>query len=144
MTTSFKNDSGTGYVEADSFTIAGVGNRVDQTKLVTVTIVDGAAAGTFTIPTGATVTSIAIDTPVTIPGTPTNSNFRLGSAANGQQYVADVDIKTQGYIQATVLYPARASTGQTYFYTVASTGGTAASQDGVASLIVKYLAPQVA
>lgn len=142
MASNFNNDTQTGFVVADGFSVAGTGNRVDQTKYVTVNIVDGAASGTFTIPNTATVTSIAIDTPVTIPGTPTNVNLRLGSAANGQQYIADVDIKAQGYIQATVLYPARASTGQTYYYTVASTGGTAAQQDGVAYLIVKYLAPQ--
>lgn len=142
MPSNFSNDAGTGTVLSDGFGLTGVGNRVDQSKVVTATLVNGAAAGTFTLPVGASVTSIAADTPVTIPGTPTTENLRLGSAANGQQYVADTDVKAQGYIQLTVLYPARASAGQTYYYTITPTGGTAAQQVGNVNLIVKYLAPQ--
>lgn len=142
MTTSFTNDSQTGFVLADGFGVAGAGNRVDQTKVVTANLVNGAASGTFTLPSGAFMTSIAADTPVTIPGTPTTENLRVGTAAAGQQVVADVDVKTQGYIQLTLLYAGRASTGLTYFYTITPTGGTAGSQVGAVNLIVKYLAPQ--
>lgn len=114
---------------------------IDRVRKVVVTVVDGAAAGTFTLPRGAVVTSAFADTPVAIPGTPTNTNLRLGSAANGAQYVADVDVKAQGFVALTLLYPIRnaaASDDATVHFTVASTGGTAASQDGAINLYVSY------
>lgn len=141
MASNFNNDSGTGYVVADGFSVPGTGNRVVQSKTVTITVVDGAAAGTFTLPTGAVVTGMQEETPVAIPGTPTNTNLRLGSTANGQQYVADVDVKAQGFIALTTLYAARNPVGAIH-YTVASSGGTAASQDGTILVHVQYLAPQ--
>lgn len=107
-------------------------------KNITVTIVDGAAAGTFTLPTGTFIQHLWAETPVAIPGTPTNVNLRLGSAANGQQYVADVDVKGQGLINTTLLYAAR-NPATTVHFTVASSGGTAASQDGVVTLRVSYV-----
>ena len=100
-------------------------------------MVDGAAAGTFTLPAGSVVTNYWLETPVTIPGTPTNSNLRLGSAANGEQYVADVDVKTQGFIDATVVYAGR-NPATTVHYTIASSGGTAGSQDGTVLIHVQY------
>jgi hypothetical protein len=108
---------------------------------VTVPVVNGAAAGTFSLPKGAVVQGIDRDTPVAIPGTPTNTNLRLGSAANGEQYVADADLKAQGYSALTVVYAARnaaASAPATVHYTVASSGGTAADQDGSIILYVAY------
>lgn len=108
---------------------------------VPVAVVNGAAAGTFTVPKGAVVQGIDRDTPTTIPGTPTNTNLRLGSAANGEQYVADADLKAQGYSALTVVYAARnaaASADATFHYTVASSGGTAADQDGDIVLYVAY------
>ena len=113
------------------------GDKIQAMRLVPITVVDGAAAGTFEMPSGAVVSSYQIDTPVTIPGTPTNTNLRLGSAANGQQYVADVDVKTQGVITATIVYAGR-TPATTVYYTVASSGGTAASQDGTVNLRVHY------
>jgi len=104
-----------------------------QTIRVPITVVNGAAAGTFELPLGAIVEGIDRDTPVTIPGSPTNVNVRLGSAANGQQYVADVDLKAQGYSALTVVYAMRraaASAPVTVHFTVASSGGTTADQDG--------------
>jgi hypothetical protein len=114
---------------------------VDRVLRVVVPVVDGAAAGTFSIPKGAVVRNIDRDTPVAIPGTPTNTNLRIGSAANGQQYVADVDLKAQGFSALTVVYAARnaaADAPATFHYTVASSGGTAASQDGSIILFVNY------
>lgn len=108
--------------------------------LVTATLVGGAAAGTVTLPTGAVVTDVFLETPVTIPGTPTNTNLRIGSSANGQQYVADVDVKTQGWIGSTLLYPGRNPVG-VINYTIASTGGTAASQVGNILLHFEYIVP---
>jgi hypothetical protein len=108
---------------------------------VTVPVVNGAAAGTFSLPVGAVVQGIDRDTQVAIPGSPTNTNLRLGSAANGEQYVADADLKAQGYSALTVVYAARnaaASAPATVHYTVASSGGTAADQDGSIILYVAY------
>jgi len=116
------------------------GAGVSVIKNVTVTVVDGAAAGTFTLPTAAIVTGIGIETPVTIPGTPTTTNISLGSAAAGAQYVAAVDAKTQGWISSTLLYPAR-NPEDVVHYTVVSAGGTAASQDGTIILHVGYYVP---
>lgn len=113
------------------------GDRIQAVKTVTITVVDGAATGSFSMPSGAVVSSYQIDTPVTIPGTPTNTNLRLGSSANGQQYVADVDVKTQGVINATIVYAGR-TPATTVYYAVASSGGTAASQDGAVVLRVHY------
>ena len=107
-------------------------------KNVTVTIENGAAAGTFTLPPGTFIQHLWAETPVAIPGTPTNVNLRLGSAANGQQYVADVDVKAQGLINTTVLYAGR-NPATTVHFTVASSGGTAASQDGVVTLRISYV-----
>jgi len=147
--TDFRNDQGTGVVTADGFVgpLTGAatlsqsstigGNPFSGVKAVPITIVDGSAAGTFTMPTNAVVEHYYIDNPTTIPGTPTNTNLRLGSAANGQQYVADVDVKTQGWINATVVYAGR-KPATTVHYTVASSGGTAGSQDGTVNLYIAY------
>lgn len=111
---------------------------------VTVDVVNGAAAGTFVIPANAIVLAIFRDTPTNIPGSPTNTNLRLGSAANGQQYVADVDLKAQGFSSLTVVYAARnaaAGADATFHFTVASSGGTTADQDGTIVLYVDYVIP---
>lgn len=112
-------------------------NPVTLQKNISITITDGAGAGTFVLPTGCFIQHIWLETPVAIPGTPTNTNLRLGSAANGAQYVADVDIKAQGVITATLLYAARNATG-TVHWTVASSGGTASAQDGAAIIRISY------
>lgn len=109
---------------------------------ITVTVTDGASAGTFVIPRGAVVTEVYRDTPTTIPGIPTTTLLRLGSAANGQEYVADVDLKTQGFSELTIVYALRkaaAASPATIHYTVASVGGTAADQDGSIVLYVEYM-----
>lgn len=145
MSTNFGNDQGTGTVVSDGFegpVTASAGSTINGAKIVgletfTVTVVNGAAAGTFTMPTGSVVTNYYLETATTIPGTPTTTNLRLGSAANGQQYVADVDVKAQGFIDATVVYAGR-NPATTVHYTVASSGGTAASQDGDILVHVQY------
>lgn len=145
MATSFSNDQGTGTVESDGFVgpiTASAGSTINGAKIVgletfTVTIVNGAAAGTFAMPTGSVVTNYYFETAVAIPGTPTNTNLRLGSSANGQQYVADTDVKAQGFINATVVYAGR-NPATTVHYTVASSGGTAADQDGTVLVHVQY------
>jgi hypothetical protein len=118
-----------------------VNGLVQRVLRVPVTVTNGASAGTFALPKGAVVQGIDRDTPVAIPGSPTNVNLRLGSAANGEQYVADADLKAQGYSALTVVYAARnaaAAAPLTVHYTVASSGGTAADQDGSIVLYVAY------
>lgn len=108
---------------------------------VPVVIVNGASAGTFALPAGAKVTSIECDTGASaVAGTPTNVNLRLGSAANGQQYVSDVDIKAAGGLNLTLVAAARSefAAASTWHYTVASSGGTAADQDATVQLYVQY------
>lgn len=118
-----------------------VNGLVQRVLRVPVTVTNGASAGTFVLPRGAVVQGIDRDTPVAIPGTPDSVSLRLGSAANGEQYVADADLKAQGYSALTVVYAARnaaAAAPLTVHYTVASSGGTAASQDGSIILYVAY------
>ena len=113
-----------------------------RTLRVPITVTNGAAAGTFRLPKGAVVRTVERDTPVTIPGSPTNVNLSLGSAAAGTQYVAAVDLKAQGFSELTVVYALRnaaASTNATVHFTVASSGGTAADQDGTIVLYVEYV-----
>ena len=105
-----------------------------------ITITNGAAAGTFALPTGVKVLNYFLETPVAVPGTPTNTNLRLGSGANGQQYVADVDIKGAGFIASTIVYAGR-NPATTVHFTVASSGGTTADQDSSALIHVEYLLP---
>lgn len=109
------------------------------TQRVDINVVDGAAAGTFTLPSNVRITTIWADTPVAIPGTPTNTNLRLGSAANGAQYVSDVDLKAQAFVALTLLYAAR-TPATTVHFTVASSGGTASAQDGTITLYVELIA----
>lgn len=116
-----------GFLSDAGFTLTG-GRKALGVKTETVTITNGAAAGTFTMPTGVKILLAFAETPVAVPGTPTNTNLRLGSAANGAQYVSDVDVKAQGMIALTVLYAGR-NPAATVHFTVASSGGTAADQD---------------
>lgn len=112
-------------------------NPVTLQKNVSLTLANGAASAQIVMPPNTFVQHVWFDTPVAIPGTPTTTNIRLGSTANGQQYVADVDAKAQGLIAATILYPLRNNPG-TIFATVASTGGTAALQVGTITVRISY------
>lgn len=113
------------------------GVKPTKSKLVTITVTDGAAAGTFTLPSGAYASRIQVETVSDIPGTPTNVNIKLGSSAGGSQYVADTDVKTQGVVDLTLLYAAR-NPATTVHYTVTQSGGTPADQDGTLKLRVFY------
>lgn len=119
------------------------GARRMRVMRVPITLVDGVATGTFVLPKGAVVHEVSFDTPTTIPGTPTTIYLKLGSAAGGAQYVGATshDIKAQGWIDATLLYPIRhaaASAPATVHYTTVPTGGTTNDQDGSAVIYVKY------
>lgn len=115
-------------------------NKRTVVKEVTITVTDGAAAGTFDMPAGAFVLAYLTETATAIPGSPTNVNLRLGSAANGQQYVADVDVKAQGVVNHTIVYAGR-NPATTVHFTVASSGGTASQQDGTLILRIEHLVP---
>ena len=116
------------------------GDKIAVAKTVDIEIVNGAAAGTFAMPDDAILLAAYIETPTAVPGSPSAINFRLGSAASGQQYVADVDVKGQGFVTATLLYAAR-NPANTVHYTVAGSGGTAADQDADLRLHLLYIAP---
>ena len=106
-------------------------------RKVVIAITDGAGAGSFVLPSGGYVWDMQVETPVAIPGSPTTVNLRLGSGENGQQYLGDTDVKAQGVLSPAVLYALRNASGQVY-YTVASSGGTAAAQDGAVVLRLRY------
>lgn len=108
-----------------------------RSKTTTITVVDGVASGTVTLPSGRYCTGMQVETPTTIPGTPTNINIKIGSSAGGSQYVADTDVKTQGVVDLTLLYAAR-NPATTVHYTVTQSGGTAADQDGTLKLRIFY------
>lgn len=147
--TNFSNDQGTGSVVADigtfttvsgetaAFTNATVnGDALTRQKVVRINLVDGAASGSYPMPDNAWVDHYYLESTVTIPGTPTNTNLRLGPTANSQAYVADVDVKTAGVINATITTSGRRP--RETFYTVASSGGTPALQIGLINLIIVY------
>jgi len=115
-------------------------------KLVTFTV---AGTGTLsdasvTLPAGSVFHSVTLDTPVAISGTPTTCNLRVGTAAAGQQIVADVDAKGQGHISTTIVAALdkvggfSASDTPIYLQLV-TTGGTAPA--GNIYAIVNYGAP---
>ena len=112
-------------------------NPVMRLMTVPLTLVAGAAAVSFQMPLNVFVTGVLLETPTAIPGTPTTTNLRIGNAANGQQFVADVDVDGAGVLTATVLQAARRASG-TWFVTVASSGGTAAAQVGTVNVLVSY------
>jgi hypothetical protein len=89
----------------DSFIQAGhgIGSR-DSSRMLSVLTVNGASTvkGPITVPPGAWLNAIAIETPTTITGTPT-CNVRVGTTDGGQDIVADTAAQTQGHVAATIV-----------------------------------------
>lgn len=121
------------------------GDMVVVTKRFPMPITNGAFASSFVLPVGAVVRNVHAHVPTAVPGTPTTSNLRLGSAADGAQYVANTDIKAQGFTALTLTAAARVAqdtNAATWHVTVASSGGTAADQDTTDTVLyVEYLLP---
>lgn len=119
--------------------------RPAVTQLVTFTVAGtGTLSSSVVLPAGSIFRSLTLDTPVAISGTPTTCNFRAGTAAAGQQIVADVDAKGQGHIAATIVagldkVGGFSAADTTVFMQVVTTGGTAPA--GAIYALVSYDAP---
>jgi len=75
--------------------------RVD--KRVDLIMAAGATVSAqITIPAGAQRVTVAFETPGAFSGAPTNVNARAGTAAAGQDIVADTDVKAQGHVTAAI------------------------------------------
>ena len=78
--------------------------RVGARQLMTFTVNGNTTVTSqVTLPAGSWFRGVTTDTPTAISGTPTTCNFRAGTAAAGQQVVADVDLKGQGHVTTTVV-----------------------------------------
>lgn len=116
--------------------------RVTQKVILTVA---GATtvSDTVVMPAGSDFRGITLDTPTAISGGPTSCLFRAGTAAAGQQVVADVDAKGQGHIACTIVAAldkgnVAALTTTTIFLAVTTVGGGTA---GPIQVYVEYDAP---
>ncbi len=117
--------------------------RVD--KRVDLVMAAGATtAAQINLPAGAQRLSVAFETPVAFSGAPTSIMARVGTAAGGQQVVADIDVKAQAHVTGTIVpgfdQTAVAANGVTpLFLQIAATGGTAPA--GTVSAYVGYAVP---
>lgn len=120
---------------------AGASTRALASQNVAVTMAAGAtASGSITVPEGSWLHGIRAETATAFSGTPTNINLRVGTAAAGQQVVADVDVKAQGHVAATIVAAFDSVTGATtYYYQIAATGGT--NPAGTVNVRFEYWAP---
>lgn len=121
----------------------GISSRT-LTRLFTTSAVagTGTVSGSFSVPEGAHLSSVQVEVPAAISGTPTTCNFRVGSAAAGQQVVADVDLKAQGHTVCTIVAAFDKIAGvTTYFWQMVTTGGTAPA--GAFTVIVDYFPPNL-
>lgn len=97
------------------------------------------------LPSGAILTSVVTDVPTAISGSPTNINFKVGTASDysGGQVVAAADIKAQGHTTHTIVAAfdkQLGSTGKNSLYLdLAAVGGT--NPAGTVRAYVNYLAP---
>lgn len=119
-------------------------NVVSRTITFTVNGNSTVSDSSVTLPAGSVLHSITLDTPTAISGTPTSCMFRCGTAAAGQQVVADVDGKAQGHIAATIVAALDKVGGFSaadtqLFMQVVTSGGTASA--GTIYAILNYAAP---
>ena len=115
-------------------------------KVVTITVNGNTTVkdSSVVLPAGSVFRALTLDTPTAITGTPTNCNFRCGTADTGQQVVADVDAKSQGHISTTIVAALDKVGGfsaadTTLYMQVTTSGGTASA--GPIYAIVDYDAP---
>jgi hypothetical protein len=125
---------------------AGIAPKVLCTKEVVFTVSGNTTVSdsTFVMPAGSTLHSVTLETATAISGTPTTCNVRFGSAAAGQQIVADVDAKAQGHIAATIVAAfdkvgAASAADYTIYGQCVTSGGTASA--GTITAIINYAAP---
>ena len=118
--------------------------RTGFTQLVSLTMTAGATVSAMvSLPAGAWLDAIRLETPAAFSGSPTNINVRCGSAAAGQQVVVDVDAKAQGHIAATIVAGLDAVNGvpTTLYFQAAAVGGS--SPAGTVNVLVHYRPPVV-
>ena len=118
--------------------------RTGFTQLVSLTMTAGATvSGQMNLPAGSWLDAVKLETPAAFSGAPTNVNVRVGSAAAGQQVVADVDAKAQGHIAATIVSTLDAVGGAptVLYFQAAAVGGT--SPAGTVNVLVHYRPPVV-
>ena len=120
----------------------GIGSRVGSSIVGPMTMVAGAAvAVTQDIPKSSWLSSVRFETATAFTGSPTNINARIGNASTGQQVVADVDVKAQGHITATIVaaYDSIGNNDGTLYLALAASGGT--SPAGTVNAVIAYHAP---
>lgn len=122
----------------------GVPAKVRVVKKVLFTVAGSTTISTSVVlPAGADFRNIVLDTPVAITNAPTSCLFRAGTAAAGQQVVADVDAKAQGHISTTIVASldkgAVAALSNTTIYLAMTTIGASAA--GTIECFVEYDAP---
>lgn len=126
----------------------GAGSQVYDavTRLVTFTVNGNTTLSdaSVVLPAGSIFRSITLDTPTAITGTPTSCLFRAGTAAAGQQIVADVDAKAQGHIATTIVAALDkvggfSAANTTVYMQVVTSGGT--SSAGPIYALVSYDSP---
>lgn len=106
-----------------------------------ITMVAGATvSGSFVVPEGSWLAAIKAEVATAFTGSPTNINLRIGSAAAGQQVVADTDVKAVGHVACTIVAAFDCIAGiTTYFYQLAINGGT--NPAGTVNVRVDYFPP---
>ena len=118
--------------------------RTGFTQLVVLTMTGGTTvSGQLSLPAGTWLDAIRLETPAAFSGSPTNINVRCGSAAAGQQVVADVDAKGQGHIAATIVasLDAVGAVPTVLYFQAAAVGGTAPA--GTVNVLVHYRPPVI-
>lgn len=109
--------------------------KVRVTKKVTMTVAGNTTVtAQITLPKGADFRSLTLDTPTAISGTPTHTYFRAGTAASGQEVVADVEAKSQGHVTCTIVAALNkgtmaASSNTVIYYELTTSGGSSSAGD---------------
>ncbi len=120
---------------------AGTPARALAAQNLALTMAAGATtSGSITVPEGSWLAGIRVEVATAFSGSPTNINFRAGTAAAGQQVVADVDVKAQGHFSSTIVAAFDSTTGATtYYFQIAANGGT--NPAGTAVVHLSYYPP---
>ena len=124
--------------------LRGVGSRFGSSQVLPFTVAgDGTYSGVIAAPAGAWLSSIRIETPAAISGSPTSALVRVGSVLAGADIVADVNAQNQGHINATILPTVDVINGapQVFYVQLVVAGGT--SPAGTVNVRIDYAAPVV-
>lgn len=109
-----------------------------RSKQVSLTMAAGATTDlNVTMPSGAIVLGYTAETQVAFTGSPTTINLRMGSTVGGAQYVADTDVKAQGWYDLIALYAGRRP-ATTLRIRITASGGTPADIAGTVIVRILY------